>query len=74
MSHPAPLRIKIVPPDVKRTARILGVTSKEQKLISELIDAHIAKSLGRARRQVKRSAIESGRTRPRSARGKRASA
>ncbi len=55
MSHPAPHRIKLVPPNPKRTARIYGVTKRQQKLITELIEADIARKRAMKPRKGKRS-------------------
>jgi len=64
MSHPAPLRIKLVPPNIKRTAKIFGVTKQQQKIISDLIEA------AGGRRTAKSGPARSGASRVRPARRK----
>lgn len=74
MSHPAPLRIKLAPPDIKRTAKLYGVTKEQQKLISELIEARIARKAAGGRRRVKRSSAKRSGPRGRSVRRRRMTA
>lgn len=71
MSHPAPLRIKLVPPDIKRTAKIYGVTKEQQKLISELVAMDIARRAAGGGRVERRDAARRARRRGRSVRRRR---